>query len=73
MSTTQNVHIFKYKPAFKISMSKIPKGVNLVPPTLLLFTWNSNHDYCVQIKWPNRKKMLMGLEHVTLRLIGKNL
>ena len=24
MSTTQNVHIFQYKTAFKISMSKIP-------------------------------------------------
>ena len=31
MSNTQNVHIFKYKTAFKISMSKIPKGVRLVP------------------------------------------
>ena len=73
MSTTQNVQIFIYKTAFKISMSKLLKGVRLVPPTLLLHTWNSNHDYCLQIKWPKRKKKmsLMGLQRVTHRLIGK--
>ena len=32
MSTTQNVHIFQYKTAFNISMSKIPQGVRLVLP-----------------------------------------
>ena len=60
MSTTQNVQIFKYKTAFKISMSKIPKLERLVPPTLLLYTWNSNHDYGVQIKWPKKKNVVDG-------------
>ena len=36
-------------------MSKIPEGVRLAPP-LLLYTWNSNHDYCEQIKWPKKEE-----------------
>ena len=63
MSTTQNVQIFQYKTAFKISMSKI---------VIYMEFCYSNHEYCLQMKWPKKKMSMMGFELVT-ELIGKNL